>query len=91
MLLNSISVTRKLLRNKSPSNNKKITLNSDIYFYDNNSVNKVLASKEFFTMKNHTDRPNEEDNNSTGRKFIIESAQNDNKAHSNKILKEKNM
>ena len=91
LLLNSISVTRKLLRNKSPSNNKKITLNSDIYFYDNNSVNKVLASKEFFTMKNHTDRPNEEDNNSTGRKFIIESAQNDNKAHSNKILKEKNM
>jgi len=94
LLLNSISVTRKLLRTKSPLNNNTITLNNDLYFYDNNSVNKDMQSKEFFTMKNNTDRQNEEDHSNTNiftsRKLIIESAQN-NKTYSNKTLKEKNL
>ena len=91
LLLNSISVTRKLSRTKSPLNNKTITLNNDIYFYGNNSVNKDLPSKEFFTMKNNTDRQSEEDNINISRKFIIESAKNKNKTFSNKTLKEKNL
>ena len=91
LLLNSISVTRKLLRTKSPLNNKTITLNNDIYFYDNSTVNKDLSSKEFFTMKNNTDRQSEEGNNNTSKKFIIESVKNKNKTFSNKTLKEKNL
>ena len=91
LLLNSVSVTRKILRTKSPLNNNTISLNNDIYFYENNSVNKDLVSKEFFTMKNNTDRQSEEDNNNTSRKFIIESAQNTNKTYSNKTLTEQNL
>lgn len=91
LLLNSSSMTRKLLRSKSPLNNKTITLNKNIYFYENNSVNKDLASKEFYTMKNNTDRQSEEDNNSISRKYIIEDAQKNNKTYSNKTLKENNL
>ena len=42
-----------------------IILNHSISFENNNTINQELAHKDFYTMKNNTDRKKDDNNNIT--------------------------
>ena len=70
LLLKSISVAQKLLRTKSPINKNTLTLNNMNYLEDNHTINQESTYKDFYTMKNNTDR-NKEDDNKNSKKNLI--------------------
>ena len=90
LLLKSISVAQKLLRTKSPMNKNAITLNNMNYYENNHTINQESTYKDFYTMKNNTDR-RKEDNINSSNKNIISNTKNNNNNIVNKIsLSKKN-
>ena len=85
LLLKSISVAQKLLRSKSPMNKNTITLNHANYFDNSNTINQESTYKDFYTMKNNTDRK-KEDNNNKSKKNIINNINKNNNTNKNTYL-----
>ena len=77
LLLKNISVAQKLLRTKSPINKNAITLNNTNYYENNHTINQESTYKDFYTMKNNTDRK-KEDNINTSKKNLINNIKNSN-------------
>ena len=90
ILLKSVSEAKKLLRTKSPINCNTITASDDNKFENNSILNQNLTYKDFFAMKNNTYRQNEEDNNSSCIKTLVENTINNNNTYSDKDQKDIN-
>ena len=59
-----------LLRTKSPTNKNTITLNHANFFDNSNTINQELTYKDFYSMKNNTDRKKEDNNNNSKKNLI---------------------
>ena len=89
LLLKSISVAQKLLRTKSPMNKNTITLNHANFFENNSTINQELTYKDFYTMKNNTDRK-KDDNNNNSKKNLINNIKNNNTNKNTSLNKNQN-
>ena len=92
LLLKSISVTQKLVRTKSPENKNTMTLNNTKYFDNINTITQDLIDKDFYTVKNNTERGKEDNKNINGsNKNLISNIKktNSNNKQSNKTQKDK--
>ena len=90
LLLKSISVAQKLLRTKSPINKNTIALNDTNYFENNHTINQELTYKDFYTMKNNTDRKQECTTNNNSNKNLINNIKINNNIINKNLLSNKN-